>query len=317
MKRPVLLALSAALAVSSGLCALSESTPAPPAAFVAPLAVKAPMLAAARAGKRIVCVGDYGTVLLSDDEGRTWRQAALVPSRETLTAVSFVNDRQGWVVGHGGIVLATRDGGNTWEQAYSAGKEVALFSVHFADAERGFAVGAFGFAMETRDGGRNWQQLPVAQGELADRHLYHIFAGADASLWIAAEAGAVFRSQDGGRTFAALALPYKGSLWGGLALRDGSVLVAGMRGHVLLSMDQGRSWREADSGTDQALTAGVQLAGGDVVLVGLGGVVIRSRDGGRSFAALTRPERQSHTALIEAGGTLHTFTLAGIGGSIN
>lgn len=318
MKRRIVLALVAALAVSAGMGAVRESAPpAPGSAFKALHASRAPMMAAARAGKRIVGVGDYGTVLLSDDEGRSWRQAAQVPTRGTLTALHFVNDRQGWAVGHGGIVLATRDGGDNWAQLYSAGKEVVLFSVRFADAERGLAVGAFGFAMETRDGGRSWQQLSVAQGEQADRHLYHIFAGADSTIWITAEAGTVFRSGGGGGSFAALPLPYKGSIWGGMALRDGSLLVWGMRGHVLHSADQGRSWREVSSGTDQAITAGVQMASGEIVLAGLGGVVVRSRDGGRTFTAQTRPERQSHTALIEAGSALHTFTLAGIGGSID
>lgn len=313
MRRHALAALLVALSLPAGA---APDAPPQAAAFKAPLATRAPTMAAARAGQRLVAVGDYGTVLLSDDAGRSWRQAESVPSRETLTAVSFVGDRQGWAVGHGGIVLATRDGGNSWEKLYSAGKEVALFSVHFKDEERGLAVGAFGFAMETRDGGRNWRRIAVAQGDLADRHLYRIFVGADANPWIAAEAGTVFRSQDGGRTFAALTLPYKGSLWGGMVLRDGSLLVWGMRGHVLHSMDQGRSWSEVRSGTDQALTAGVQRVDGEIVLAGLGGVIVRSRDDGRTFAAQTRPERQSHTALIEAGGALHAFSLAGIGGSI-
>jgi photosystem II stability/assembly factor-like uncharacterized protein len=101
-----------------------------------------------------------------------------------------------------------------------------------------------------------------------------------------------------------------------MVLREGSVLVWGMRGRVLRSGDVGRTWTEVSSGTQQALTAGVQLAGGEIVIAGLGGAVIRSRDGGHTFNTWIRPERQSHTALIEAGGALHTFTLAGIGGSI-
>src|SRR5882672_11064431 len=42
---------------------------------------RAGMLSATSAGKRIVAVGDHGTVLLSDDDGRTWRQAHDVPTR--------------------------------------------------------------------------------------------------------------------------------------------------------------------------------------------------------------------------------------------
>ena len=55
-----------------------------------------------------------------------------------------------------------------------------------------------------------------------------------------------------------------------------------------------------------------ELAIGDTVFV----YVVRSQDAGRSFGAQTRPERQSHTALVEAGGALLSFTLAGLGGDI-
>jgi photosystem II stability/assembly factor-like uncharacterized protein len=179
------------------------------------------------------------------------------------------------------------------------------------------AVGAFGFAMETADAGANWRRLEVGRGELADRHLYALFLDRNGNLWITAESGTLFRREAGSGAFAAVSLPARASMWGGLALADGGLLVWGMRGRILRSDDGGRNWNEMASGTRQALTAGVQLAGGEIVLAGLGGVVVRSRDGGRGFAAETRPERQSHTALFEAGGALHTFTLAGLGGGIH
>lgn len=314
----IMLAGVATLILSTATGAVTPSIP-PPAttAFKAPHATRAPMMAGVQAGGRLVGVGDYGTVLLSDDNGQSWRQAAHVPTRETLTAASFIDQRQGWAVGHGGIVLATRDGGENWERLYSAGQDVVLFSVRFADARHGLAVGAFGYAMETGDGGRSWRQLSLAQGDQADRHLYHIFSGADAGLWITAEAGVVLRAEGGDGHFAALTLPYKGSIWGGLGLQNGSLLVWGLRGHVLLSTDQGQSWRDVPTGTDQSLTAGMQMADGEIVLAGLGGVLLRSRDGGHTFALQTRSERQSHTALLATDGAPFTLTLSGIGGRVN
>lgn len=307
----------AALILGVAVCAASAPpASAPELAFKAPQSQRAPMLGAARAGQRLVAVGDYGTVLLSDDAGQSWRQAVRVATRETLTAVSFVGDKDGWAVGHGGIVMATHDGGENWEPLYSAGADVVLFSVHFSDARNGLAVGAFGHAMASRDGGRSWRKLALGQGGQSDRHLYHIFAGADSALWVTAEAGGLFRSSDGGDSFTAFSLPYKGSIWGGLALKDGALVVWGMRGHVLHSADQGRSWRDVKSGTDQAFTAGVQLASGELVLAGLGGVVARSHDGGHTFNTQTRPERQSHTALLAAQDTAQTFTLTGLGGPL-
>ncbi|HJV93238.1 MAG TPA: glycosyl hydrolase, partial [Azonexus sp.] len=103
------------------LCALSGAAQAQAPAAPAPLQIRAaapssaatlaPMLGAARAGQRIVAVGDYGIVLLSDDQGKTFRQAASVPISSTLTAVSFADARNGWAVGHWGAILRTSDGG--------------------------------------------------------------------------------------------------------------------------------------------------------------------------------------------------------------
>jgi len=272
---------------------------------------RAPLLAAARAGSRLVAAGDFGTVLLSDDDGRSWRQAVEVPTRVTLTALHFPDASRGWAVGHGGIVLATEDGGERWRVAHRADPDTVLFSVRFSDPMRGLAVGAFGAALATDDGGRTWQAFTVGDGEFSDRHLFQLFGDAHGRTWIAAESGVVYRSDDG-RAFTAITLPYQGSLWGGMTLPDGTILVWGMGGHVLRSTDSGASWQEIDSGTDNPLTAGLALADGRIVLAGLGGSVLVSDDRGRSFRAEVRPDRLAYTALLEAGGGPLLMTLTGI-----
>src|SRR5580765_4846300 len=60
----------------------------------------------ARAGGRIVAVGQRGHILSSDDQGKTWTQAS-VPVSVDLLAVHFPTPGKGWVVGHSGVVLAT------------------------------------------------------------------------------------------------------------------------------------------------------------------------------------------------------------------
>ncbi|MCO5108470.1 MAG: YCF48-related protein [Burkholderiaceae bacterium] len=271
---------------------------------------RAPLMAATRAGARIVAVGDFGTVLLSDDEGASWRQAAEVPTRVTLTGVQFLDAGRGWAVAHGGIVLATEDGGEHWRVAHRAGAGTSFFSVHFADARRGLVVGAFGAAIATEDGGRTWNEVTVGEGEFSDRHLYQIFADSSGTTWITAESGVVYRSTDA-RTFAPVALPYRGSIWGGMALPDGAILVWGMGGHVLRSQDAGASWREIPSGTENPLTTGL-LLGKRLVLAGLGGAVLASDDLGASFRAEIRPDRLSYTAAVEAAGAPLLTSLSGI-----
>ena len=64
----------------------------------------------ARAGNRLVAVGQRGHVVLSDDGGQRWTQAT-VPVSSDLTAVRFVDAQVGYATGHDGVVLGTRDGG--------------------------------------------------------------------------------------------------------------------------------------------------------------------------------------------------------------
>lgn len=292
----MLLMLSAVVHADSAGSAAAE--PPPVFARIAPLAAKSLLLHAVRAGQRIVAVGEYGDVLLSDDEGKHWRQAQAVPTTTTLTAVTFVDAQHGWAVGHGGQIIATDDGGENWHLQFGRiDSQDSLFSVWFKDLQRGIAVGPYGYAVETHDGGSSWQPLTIAEGEDGERHLNMIFAGRGGRLFIAAETGAVFVSDDEGGTWRLVALPYGGSIWGGMVRHDGSLLVWGMAGHALLSRDQGSTWSELETHSTQSYTGGAEREDGSVVLVGLGGSVSFG-DAKLQFTSVTRPDRQLATSVV-------------------
>lgn len=278
----------------------------------------AALLASARAGKRVVAVGDHGVVLLSDD-GRQFRQAKVVPVRSLLTSVQFVDVQHGFASGHDGVVLGTRDGGETWTLLRSApGEAQPILALHFDSPEHGIGVGMHGWAIETHDGGRSWSELAIATGENADRHLWHVFASSGHGLlFITGESGTVFRSADNGKSWQAASTGNRGSLWYGTALADGTLLVCGMRGHLYRSGDDGKTWQAVDSSTTQSLTGIAELADGSVVVVGMGGTVLVSKDGGMSFAAGSRAASADLTAVLANGSeplllsTLGPLTRAG------
>jgi photosystem II stability/assembly factor-like uncharacterized protein len=274
---------------------------------------KAPVLAATHAGKRVVAVGDYGIVILSDD-GKSFRQAGAVPTRSVLTSVFFIDDKQGWAAGHDGTVIGTIDGGETWQVLREEpGKERALLSVWFENAQHGFAVGQFGLVVETEDGGKSWRERKLIDaGDAGEKHLLQIFSAGGGLVFVAAEVGGVFRSEDSGRNWKLVQTDNKGSFWTGLALHDGSLLVAGMRGHIYRSSDRGLSWKEVPGITQQSLTSIVQGEDGTVYLVGMSGAVVTSKDQGQSFVASIRPDRANLTAAASGPGGTLLFTLAGV-----
>lgn len=276
-------------------------------AVEAVLASEAMLLDVARAGERLVAVGAFGHVLLSDDDGTTWRQAQSVPTRVMLTDVKFASPEKGWAVGHDLTILHTADGGETWaDQYHDTLAEAPFLSIHMMDERRGMAFGAFAITFETTDGGQTWVERDLISGTPVDSHLNAAFPGPDNSVFIAAEFGFVFRSLDGGETFEEIQTPYEGSFWGGMGLQDGSILVYGMRGNVWRSQDLGASWSQVETGTKESLSGGYEFPDGTVVLAGLGGAVAVSKDGSQSFETSISTGRTTQAAVtgLDAGTVL-------------
>ncbi len=81
------------------------------------LAAKSLLIGVALAGERIVGVGPHGHIVYSDDQGKSWVQAA-VPVSSDLVAVHFPTRQKGWAVGHDGVVLHSSDSGATWSKQF-------------------------------------------------------------------------------------------------------------------------------------------------------------------------------------------------------
>ncbi len=315
-----LLFISAALWSHAGLSICAEPDLLEQPALISPRASGSVLLTITQAGKRLLAAGERGIVLFSDDGAVSWRQAQ-VPVSVSLTNVRFVTEKKGWAVGHSGVVLHTDDGGITWtrqldgmqaarmmlqaaEKAVIArndertrrqlsdaqrfladGPDKPFFDVYFFNESRGFIVGAYGLFFATQDGGRTWLPWQEHIDNPNGKHLYCINA-LGASLYVAGEEGALYRSTDAGRTFVEIKTPYRGSYFGVIPFEKESMVVYGLRGNAYWSHDGGDHWHKIDTGTLAALTAGLALTDGSLVMVSQAGEVLRSIDSGRSFQSL-------------------------------
>ena len=276
------------------------------------------LLDVVHAGSRLVVVGDRGHILYSDDEGKTWTQAK-VPTRQLLTSVYFINDKQGWAVGHDAQILVSSDGGATWTKQFEDLKrEAPLLDVWFKDAQTGFAVGAYGSLMTTADGGQHWQDVSDRLDNEDQFHLNGIAYIKDSGLFIVGEAGSMFRSADDGQTWEKLEGPYQGSLFGVIGTgQPGTLLAYGLRGNLFRSADFGSTWEpiqlQAERGPlEFGLSNAALLPDGSLVVVGNGGSVLRSTDDGQSFQVFNRPDRISLSGV--AAGKQGNLILVGQGG---
>lgn len=295
------LAAGAALFLFSNLIPLVGAQTEPEAvewSEPARLASRSLLLDVAQADGRIFAVGDRGTILVSEDKGASWTQAR-VPARSMLNAVAVVDKNTAWAVGHDSVIVHTRDGGKTWERQYFAPEEACpLFDVRFEDANHGQAIGAYAIFLQTNDGGKTWERRDVDEEE---RHWFTFAEAPDGTLYVSAEMGTVFRSDDRGKTWEALATPYGGTYFGAVALKDGAVLIFGLRGRVYRSEDRGETWSQIPTETTSGLQVGLQLSNGKLILAGLSGTILLSDDGGRTFRSANRPDRLGISSLIELG----------------
>ncbi|WP_020649257.1 MULTISPECIES: YCF48-related protein [Solimonas] len=258
--------------LSAALLALgaTASPPAPVPSEMAPRAAHSSLTGIAVAGEQLIAVGARGHILRSGD-GDRWEQVA-APVDVLLTAVRFVDARNGWAVGHDATILHSDDGGRSWRlQHFEPGPNVPLLDVLFLDARHGFAVGAYGLMLETRDGGASWERRESALTE-EGLHFNALARLGDGSLLLAGEAGMLARSADDGASWQRLQSPYESSLFGALPSGARGAVVAGLRGNVFRTDDVAAgTWTRVATDSQQSVFGLSALADGSVALAGFSG----------------------------------------------
>lgn len=329
----LLLAAGAPCIAAGAIAAFRDplEQPAQPSA----LAARAPLQGAARAGQRLVAVGQRGHIVLSDDGGSSWRQAA-VPVSSDLTAVRFATPALGWAVGHDGVVLHTADGGQTWglqldgrranqllvvhlearlrdeptaaelkplldeaRRNLALGADKPFLDVWFADALTGFVVGAYNLIFRTTDGGTSWTPWFERTDNPRLLNLYGIGAVGD-DVYVVGEGGLVLKLDAAAQRFRARPTPYKGSYFGVLGTGN-TVLAFGLRGTAWASDDGGANWRAVDAGLPATIVAGTTLIDGRLLLADAGGRLAVSDAAARSFRRLALPQALPLAGVADAG----------------
>lgn len=331
-----------------GLCvALLSASPASMVlaqAFEAPLNVSAEhsprmltstMLAVASTGPRLVAVGLRGSIIVSNDQGKTWAQAQ-VPVSTDLVAVTFASAQSWWAVGHGGVVLHSSDGGMTWEKQldglqasklaidfYSRNPEQIadadvfltnenklaveeetqpFLDVYFADEQHGYVVGTFNRIFTTLDGGKTWTPLMHRSGNPQEWHFYSV-SGNNGQVYLSGEQGRVWRLDQTSQEFVAINTPYNGTLFGITAQADGQLFAYGMRGSLFHSSDQGQTWQRSTLPFTSNVMRVIALGKKRLLVVAQSGEIVQSQDDGQTFnpVPLVNPMPYFGAALLDTG----------------
>ncbi len=157
-------------------------------------------------------VGEYGTILHSNDGGNTWinqhSNSVTITGFHNYQGVYFTDIVNGWVAGWyitedsllSSCLMHTADGGNNWELQFSNSNEEFL-DVWFTDPLNGWLVGAVdqsdGFIRYTEDGGNSWSDNYILEGG----YLRSICFVDENNGWIGGDNGNILHTSDGGENW--------------------------------------------------------------------------------------------------------------------
>lgn len=122
-------------------------------------------------------VGEFGTLLATDDGGETWKKLD-VGTDKTLFGVAFASAEKGWVTGIDGLILHTRDAGRSWVVQHGSLEAGSLEELGFLETiknpglydvavagDYGVVVGDTGNVLTTADGGETWTPRDLPEKE--------------------------------------------------------------------------------------------------------------------------------------------------------
>lgn len=261
-------------------------------------------------------VGHDGVVLKSEDGGKNWSKV-MDGKRANDLMLEHAQTRLAEL--EAAIEAAPEDQreeleddleGRTYmvqdAEAFSdEGASRPFLDVWFKDRNEGIVVGGFGLILRTTDGGETWSAWFDHMDNPSLFHLNAITRIGD-QLFIAAEAGTLYRSSDWGQNWEMLDSPYDGSFFGITGTDQGRIIAYGLRGHAFQSEDWGESWHQVETGIDSTFFSGTLLNDGSAVLVGAAGISLHIDAKGKVVGTDRHPARlpQSKVLVSETKGLL-------------
>jgi photosystem II stability/assembly factor-like uncharacterized protein len=164
------------------------------------------------AGLRGYAVGDFGTLVRTDDGGATWRG---IPTGTTadLTRLRAV-DSNSVVIGSGCLLRRSDDGGASFRRLLFTSSEAtcpaALTAFHFPSSQVGYLLLADGTVVQTANGGASFSGRQALPGTAATRptataatpdDIFFTDATTGFALTRGPDGGSIYRTSDGGNTW--------------------------------------------------------------------------------------------------------------------
>lgn len=297
-RRPTVIGLAVAAVLAASTTASGATIPAGNTGWFwsNPLPQGNSLVRVSASGGRVWAGGTTGTLLRSDDQGRTWSavRTGLLAEVKIVEAISADS-----VIFGGNCALRRSDdsGVTVRRLAWSASDDncsAGIQAVSFPTSVTGFLLLTSGDIYATSDGGDNWKKRGVApQGDGTGAVNDMVFQTPQRG--VVSVGGKILQSTDGGVTWKDAAVTATGSRAFSFAFANSATgLAAGDHGELLRTLDGGETWIPIDRSPDLAQLPFFTdiTCGGPLVCIAEhagGGSLQRTDDGGATWHSTTVP----------------------------
>jgi len=261
--------------------------------------------------KYAVAVGDSGTLLISIDGCKSWKQKEFghkcslsdvyilrdgktliigdssslfmglnnldslysipVDKGHTFFKIKFIDEKIGFITGNKGLILKTLNGGLNWFRVNSNTTEV-IFDISFFDDKRGIAVGWNGTILGTKDGGNTWTKTDE---QITDNYLKSVDLTSSGKGVIVGGDGTILRTGDFGNKWTKGDIRTTNGFQKVKFISDDYIIVIGSRGTILVSKDKGETWNLVESPIFSNMNNLALDPFGKIYLVGVSGMMFK------------------------------------------